>query len=165
LIIKLTCCISIPLPTKSVAIKILEEPDLNYFIILTLSLIYISPWIAETTNLFSFNFSDNSLTLYFLFVKTIHWVITITLVKLNQSSKLLTVFFHWNIKLFNTVQCKLFIFKQNFDWIFHEFISHLYNMRRHGGWEKTNLDVRWKVSKNEFNVINKSSIKHLICFV
>ena len=63
---------SIPLPSKSVEIKILDDPDLNSFMTFTLSDISMSPVIFDTTNLFSVNLSANSLTLSFLLVKTMH---------------------------------------------------------------------------------------------
>ena len=70
--IKFTCWMSIPLPKRSVEIKILEDPDLNSLMTLTLSDISISPEMQETTNLCSANLSASSLTLSFLLVKTMH---------------------------------------------------------------------------------------------
>ena len=54
-------------------------------------------------------------------------------VELDQSWELLSIFFHRDIKLLDTVKCKLFIFHQNLDWIFHELLSHLKNF----GWNSS----------------------------
>ena len=69
---RLTCWISIPLPRRSVEMRILVDPLLNSCMMLTLSFMSISPEMQETTNLCSVSLSANSFTRSFRFVKTMH---------------------------------------------------------------------------------------------
>lgn len=87
------------------------------------------------------------------------------LVKLDQSSELLTVILHWNVELFNTVQSQLLVLDQNSDWVFHELFSHFDNFWWHGSWEKTDLNVSWKVLENLSDFIDKSSAEHFISLI
>lgn len=77
--IRLTCWMSIPRPKRSVEIKILVDPLLNSFIMLTLSFISMSLEMHDTTNLFSVSFSASSLTLSLRLVKTMHWAMVMFL--------------------------------------------------------------------------------------
>ena len=69
-----TCCTSNPLPHRSVDIKILEFPCLNYSIILSLSFWSIPPCILETVKLFLIISLANHSTLSMLLQNITAWV-------------------------------------------------------------------------------------------
>ena len=90
--IKLTCWISIPLPRRSVEIRILEDPDLNSLMTLTLSDISMSPEMQETTNLCSASLSASSLTLSLRLGKDNALSNNHVFVELEKGSKFLAIF-------------------------------------------------------------------------
>lgn len=77
--IRFTYWISIPLPSRSVEMRILDEPNLNSLMILTLSDISISSEMQDTTNLFSERRSASYLALSLRLVKTMHCEMTMFL--------------------------------------------------------------------------------------
>ena len=70
-----TCWTSIPLAQTSVVIKTRDWPDLNSFMIASLSFWGISPCIEETVKLASRIFSVNQSTFLFVLQKMTAWVI------------------------------------------------------------------------------------------
>ena len=84
------------------------------------------------------------------------------LVKLEKSSEFLTVFLKRNVELLDSFQSQLLVLHQDLHGILHELLSHLHNLRRHSGREKTDLNICREVLENLSDFINKASAEHLI---
>ena len=87
------------------------------------------------------------------------------LVELDQGWELLSVFFHGNRKLFDTIEGQLLLLHKNLDGVLHELLCHFQDLWGHGGREETNLDVSGEVFEDGPDLFNKASAQHLVSLV
>jgi hypothetical protein len=67
--------------------------------------------------------------------------------------------------LFDTVQSEVLILYQNGGGISHKVFGDLKDFIGHGGGKKTNLDITGHHGEKSFDLLFKSSAKHLVCFI
>ena len=84
---------------------------------------------------------------------------------MDESGELLTVFFHGNVELLDTIESELFVLDEDFDGLLHELLGHLEDFRWHGSREESDLDVGREVFENGLDFFNEPSTQHFVGFV
>lgn len=87
------------------------------------------------------------------------------LVELDERAELLAVLLQRDVELFDTVQRQLLVLHQDLDWVLHELVRHLHDLRGHRGREQAHLDVVRQVLENFSDFVNKAPAEHLVGLV
>ena len=87
------------------------------------------------------------------------------LVELDEGSELLAVLLEGDVELLDTIESQLLVLHQDLDWVLHELVSHLHDLRRHGGRKQADLDVMGKVFEDLSDLVHETTAQHLVSLV
>lgn len=87
------------------------------------------------------------------------------LVEFHEGQELPFFLIDGDVELLDTVQSQLFVLDQDGGGVSHELLGDFQDLRGHGGWEETDLDVTGDQAEDVFDLVFETAAQHVVGFV